>query len=232
MRWFTENWHLFLPKPWDAVLLVFVAIASGAWVGTERQRKEKPAGLRTMALVALGSCAFTLVGYSFTSNTGDAGRVAAQIVTGIGFLGAGVVLRGAGGVQGVTTAATIWVVAAIGMTIGAGYAAGGFGLALLTRGVLTVVGRWEQSFYRDGRASIVTLSFNPEHGKTAIKLERLLAEFSIPSDAVQRADAGNGLQQWSIQFRLPELHHHEFLAELAEMPEVVSIDTKFMGDSK
>ena len=130
MRWFTENWHLFLPKPWDAVLLVFVAIASGAWVGTERQRKEKPAGLRTMALVALGSCAFTLVGYSFTSNTGDAGRVAAQIVTGIGFLGAGVVLRGAGGVQGVTTAATIWVVAAIGMTIGAGYAAGGFGLAL------------------------------------------------------------------------------------------------------
>ena len=142
------------------------------------------------------------------------------------------VLRGAGGVQGVTTAATIWVVAAIGMTIGAGYAAGGFGLALLTRGVLTVVGRWEQSFYRDGRASIVTLSFNLEHGKTAIKLERLLAEFSIPPDAVQSANAGNGLRQWSLQFRLPELHHHEFLAELAEMPEVVSIDTKFMGDRK
>lgn len=95
MRWFIENWRLFLPKPWDAVLLAFVAIVSGAWVGTERQRKEKPAGLRTMALVALGSCAFTLVGYSFTSNTGDAGRVAAQIVIGIGFLGAGVVLRGA-----------------------------------------------------------------------------------------------------------------------------------------
>ena len=98
MRWFTENWHLLLPKPFDAILLVLVAIASGAWVGTERQRKEKPAGLRTMALVALGSCAFTLVGYSFTSNTGDSGRVAAQIVTGIGFLGAGVVLRGTGGV--------------------------------------------------------------------------------------------------------------------------------------
>jgi putative Mg2+ transporter-C (MgtC) family protein len=114
MRWFTESWHLLVPKPWDGALLVFVAIVSGAWVGTERQRKEKPAGLRTMALVALGSCAFTLAGYSFTSNTGDAGRVAAQIVTGIGFLGAGVVLRGAGGVQGVTTAATIWVVAAIG----------------------------------------------------------------------------------------------------------------------
>jgi hypothetical protein len=118
------------------------------------------------------------------------------------------------------------------MTIGAGYAVGGFGLAVLTRSVLTMVGRWEQSFSRGGRASIVTLAVNPEHGKTAIKLERLLAEFSIPPDAVRRADAGNGLQQWSIQFRLPELHHHEFLAELAGMPEVVSIDTKLAGDSK
>jgi putative Mg2+ transporter-C (MgtC) family protein len=189
MRWFTENWHLLLPKPFDAILLVLVAIASGAWVGTERQRKEKPAGLRTMALVALGSCAFTLVGYSFTSNTGDSGRVAAQIVTGIGFLGAGVVLRGTGGVQGVTTAATIWVVAATGMTIGAGYAVGGFGLALVTRAVLNLGGRWEQRFYRSGPASVVTLAFNPDNGKTVIKLDRLLTEFSIPVGAVRRADA-------------------------------------------
>ena len=232
MRWFTENWHLLLPKPWDAALLVLVAIISGAWVGTERQRKEKPAGLRTMALVALGSCTFTLVGYSFTSNTGDSGRVAAQIVTGIGFLGAGVVLRGAGGVQGVTTAATIWVVAAIGMTIGAGYAVGGFGLALATRAVLNLVGRWEERFYKSGHASMVTVAFNPNHGKTVIKLDRLLTEFSIPADAVRSANAGNGLEQWSIQFRLPELHHHEFLAGLADMPEVVSIDTKFTGNSK
>ena len=84
-----------------------------------------------MALVALGSCAFTMVGYAFTSNTGDAGRVAAQIVTGIGFLGAGVLIRGSGGVQGATTAATIWIVAAIGMAIGAGYVAGGMALHCL-----------------------------------------------------------------------------------------------------
>jgi len=221
-----DNWRMHWPGAGTHVLLTLVAVACGAILGSERERHEKPAGLRTMMLVSLGSATFTMVGFSFTSSTGDSGRIAAQIVTGIGFLGAGVVLRGTGGVQGVTTAATIWVVAAIGMTIGAGYAAGGFGLALLTRGVLTVVGRWEQSFYGDGRASIVTLAFNPEHGKTAIKLERLLAEFSIPPDAVQRADAGNGLQQWSIQFRLPELHHHEFLAELAEMPQVVSVDAK------
>ncbi|MGA8657269.1 MAG: MgtC/SapB family protein [Chthoniobacterales bacterium] len=224
MRWFIENWHLLLAKPWDATLLAFVAIISGAWVGTERQRKEKPAGLRTMALVALGSCAFTLVGYSFTSNTGDSGRVAAQIVTGIGFLGAGVLLRGPSGVQGMTTAATIWVVAAIGMTIGAGYAGGGFGLALLTRGVLTLVGRWEQSLFGGSHETIVAIVFNSDNGKTTIKLERVLAEFSIPTDTVRCADAGNERERWSIPYRLPERHHHEFLAALADMPQVVAIE--------
>src|SRR5260370_8975867 len=136
MSWFEESWDGFLPKAWGSIALGVFAVLCGAWVGSERERKEKPAGLRTMALVALGSCAFTMVGYAFTSNTGDAGRVAAQIVTGIGFLGAGVLIRGTGGVQGATTAATIWIVAATGMAIGAGYVAGGIGLALLTRGAL------------------------------------------------------------------------------------------------
>ena len=130
MRWLVENWHALLAKPWDAIALVLLAVLSGAWVGTERQRREKAARVRTMALVALGSCTFTLVGYAFTSNTGDSGRVAAQIVTGIGFLGAGVLLHGPGGVQGMTTAATIWVVAAMGMAFGAGQAGAGVGLAL------------------------------------------------------------------------------------------------------
>src|ERR671925_1532243 len=170
MRWLVENWHALLAKPWDAIALVFLAALSGAWVGTERQRREKAAGVRTMALVALGSCTFTLVGYAFTSNTGDSGRVAAQIVTGIGFLGAGVLLHGPGGVQGMTTAATIWVVAAMGMAIGAGEAGAGLGLALLTWGVLTVVGRWEHSVFGGGRESRVSVVFNPDHGKAVIKL--------------------------------------------------------------
>ena len=118
------------------------------------------------------------------------------------------------------------------MTIGAGYAVGGFGLALVTRAVLNLGGRWEQRFYRSGPASVVTLAFNPDNGKTVIKLDRLLTEFSIPVGAVRRADAGNGLEQWSIQFRLPELHRHELLAGFADMPEVVSIDMKLVGNSK
>jgi putative Mg2+ transporter-C (MgtC) family protein len=224
MHWFVENWHALLAKPWDAMALVVVAVVSGAFVGTERQRREKAAGVGTMALVALGSCTFTLVGYAFTGNTGDSGRVAAQIVTGIGFLGAGVLLRGPGGVHGMTTAATIWVVAAIGMTIGAGQAGAGLGLALLTWGVLTAVGHWEHSVFGGGRESTIAIVFNPDHGKASIKLEHLLAEFSISGGAVQPGERDKEREQWSIHYRLPERAHHEFLAALAQMPEVIAIE--------
>ncbi len=177
-----------------------------------------------MALVALGSCAFTMVGYAFTSNTGDAGRVAAQIVTGIGFLGAGVLIRGTGGVQGATTAATIWIVAATGMAIGAGYVAGGIGLALLTRGVLSLVGRWEQSHFGAKNLSTIGLVFDPDHGKTEIKIEQLLAEFAIGHTLVSRSDAADGRERWLIQFQLTARHAREFLSELAKMPEVYAIE--------
>src|SRR6202049_132372 len=166
MSWLTESWHRFLPQPWAAIVLSIFAVLCGGWVGLERERREKPAGSRTMALVALGSSVFTIVGFTFTSTTGDAGRVAAQIVTGIGFLGAGVLMRGTGGVQGTTTAATIWIVAAMGMAIGAGYVPGGIGLALLVRGVLSVVGRWESSHYGAKNEATIGLVFDPNHGKT------------------------------------------------------------------
>src|SRR5260370_26600762 len=179
MSWLNESWHVRLPKPWAWIALAVFAVVCGAWVGSERERREKPAGLRTMALVALGSCAFTMVGYAFTSNTGDAGRVAAQIVTGIGFLGAGVLIRGPGGIQGATTAATIWIVAATGMAIGAGYVAGGIGLALLTRGVPCLVGRWGQSHFCAKNLSTIGVGFDPDPAKTEIKIEQFLADLAL-----------------------------------------------------
>jgi len=87
MHWLTDNWHSLFPHPWESILLSILALLCGGVVGIERQQKEKPAGIRPMALIALGSATFTMIGFSFTSSTGDSGRVAAQIVTGIGFLG-------------------------------------------------------------------------------------------------------------------------------------------------
>ncbi|HKP19277.1 MAG TPA: MgtC/SapB family protein [Gaiellaceae bacterium] len=119
---------------WEGSLLRLGAAAGlGAVIGLERELDEKAAGLRTHMLVSVGSALFTMVGaYGFHDflATGDPvvradpGRIAAQIVTGIGFLGAGVIFRQGFTIRGLTTAASLWVVAAIGMAAGAGFWAG------------------------------------------------------------------------------------------------------------
>src|SRR5687768_12454562 len=85
----------------------------GAFMGLERELRGHPAGIRTLSLVTLGSCLFT----DISRLLGGEDRVAAQVVTGIGFLGAGVIFREGAGVKGITTAATVWAAAAIGMAI-------------------------------------------------------------------------------------------------------------------
>ncbi len=101
-----------------AVRLVLAGVF-GAAVGYERRSADKPAGLRTLSLVAVGSALFTIISI-FGFENADQSRVAAQIVTGVGFLGAGTILRSGGNISGLTTAATIWATAAIGMAVGSG----------------------------------------------------------------------------------------------------------------
>jgi putative Mg2+ transporter-C (MgtC) family protein len=102
--------------------LMLAAVLGGA-IGWEREHSRKPAGLRTNVLICLGSALITdvsILAASMSSVPSDPGRIAAQIVTGVGFLGAGTIMQGGGAVTGLTTAATLWVVAAIGMAIGFG----------------------------------------------------------------------------------------------------------------
>jgi putative Mg2+ transporter-C (MgtC) family protein len=108
---------------WDVVGRLAIAAALGAAVGIERELREREAGIRTHLLVSLGACLFTIVGaYGFHDfSSVDPTRIAAQVVTGIGFLGAGAIIREGISVRGLTTAASLWVVAAIGMAAGAGY---------------------------------------------------------------------------------------------------------------
>jgi len=115
---------------WDALLRLVVAAGLGAAIGVEREVRDREAGIRTHLLVSLGSALFTIVSaygfHEFLSSgasvvRADPTRIAAQIVTGIGFLGAGAIIREGISVRGLTTAASLWVVAAIGMAAGAGY---------------------------------------------------------------------------------------------------------------
>lgn len=116
--------------PWtevDVVLRLLMAAVVGAAIGLDRERAHKWAGIRTMLLVCLGSALFTIVSmFGFEGLAGNEGqvvdpaRLAAGIVVGIGFLGAGVILHSERGVVGLTTAAAVWAVAAVGVTIGCG----------------------------------------------------------------------------------------------------------------
>src|SRR6266496_5329528 len=103
------------------ILRLTVAAILGGIIGLERQLKHKPAGLRTNMFICFGSALFTVLSGQLAGNLGgDHTRIAAQIIPGIGFIGAGSILHARGGVSGLTTAATIFVVAAIGMCTGAG----------------------------------------------------------------------------------------------------------------
>ena len=103
LNWATHTLRDQVPSPWLAIILVLAAVVCGAIIGAEREQRDKPAGLRTLLLVCLGSALFTMVSFQFTTTTGDSGRVAAQIVTGIGFLGGGAILHSKNSVTGMTT---------------------------------------------------------------------------------------------------------------------------------
>jgi putative Mg2+ transporter-C (MgtC) family protein len=128
---------------WDVLLRLAVAAVLTGAIGLERELRERAAGLRTHMLVGVGSALFTIVSaygwgaFDFSTPEGvvfDPTRIAAQIVTGIGFLGAGAIIRQGLSVRGLTTAAGLWVVAAIGMAAGAGY----YSAALIATGIVLV----------------------------------------------------------------------------------------------
>jgi putative Mg2+ transporter-C (MgtC) family protein len=219
----SEDWHLLLPAPWCNPALVAMAIICGIIIGSERQRHEKPAGLRTMTLVCLGSALFTMLSFAFTSTTGDSGRVAAQIVTGIGFLGAGVILHGRRIVSGVTTAAGIWVAAAIGMAVGAGYALAALVLSILVNRLLVFFFLYETRWHSDLHFSCIALDFLPKSGLTRIRLECVLASYNLDGPSEEWLEPADNLGRLRLRLKLPRVHLYELLSELADVPDVVAI---------
>src|SRR3989441_11303359 len=105
----------------ELFLQLSLATLFGGAIGLERELGGKPAGLRTNILICIGSVLYTKLSVSMAGTNADPTRVAAQIVTGVGFIGAGTILHARGAVVGLTSAATIWVVAAIGVALGAGH---------------------------------------------------------------------------------------------------------------
>lgn len=127
----------------DLWLSLGLAAVLGGAIGVEREIRGKSAGLRTNILICVGAALFTHLSVLLARDGGDPTRIASQVVTGVGFLGAGSILRRGAGVTGLTTAATIWIVAAVGVAVGVGARVEAVGTALLVVLVLTVVRKFE-----------------------------------------------------------------------------------------
>jgi putative Mg2+ transporter-C (MgtC) family protein len=138
--------ELSLADQLDLALRLTVGLVLGAIIGFERELHSQPAGFRTHSVVALGAAIFTVVSaFAFTGPGSDPTRIAAQIVSGIGFIGAGTIIQGRGQVRGLTTAASLWSVAGIGMAAGAalyGVAVAGTALMLIVLSILDRVERY------------------------------------------------------------------------------------------
>ena len=147
---------------WTTIVRLIISFLLGAIVGTERQMRRREAGLRTFTLICLGSTMAMLISiwipqiYPNFLN-GDPGRIAAQVLTGIGFLGAGAIIQSRGSVYGLTTAACIWVVAVIGLAVGAGMFTAAIIVTALTVTILISLERFEKRMLLDGVNKILVI---------------------------------------------------------------------------
>ncbi len=138
-----EAFFSIAPLNWLGLLC---AVVGGGIIGIERQVCGKPVGIRTSALICVGAYVFVTVATAVSNGATDNSRIIGQVVTGVGFLGAGVIMARDGIVVGVTSAAAIWVQAAIGITIGSGYYLSGIKLSFLTVSILVGVNLLENTF--------------------------------------------------------------------------------------
>jgi putative Mg2+ transporter-C (MgtC) family protein len=164
----------------EILLRLTVAAALGAVIGIERDLRRRPAGIRTSLFVCLATALFTILSGEIAHAFGDTGstRIASNIVQGIGFLGAGAILRGAGSVVGMTTAATIFLEAAIGMAVGGGfYAVAGYAAALALFG-LVVIG-WVADRFNLKRRCMVFRITTSHAENVAAEVQKLLAGMKI-----------------------------------------------------
>ncbi len=165
-----------------ATIRLLLSFLLGMLIGLEREANHQPAGLRTHILISIGSTVVMLISIfipqTFTGFVSDPGRIAAQVVSGIGFLGAGAILKFGADVKGLTTAASIWAMAAIGLAVGAGM----YAIGLISGGVvlfaLTVMNLFEQYTFKERTLRKIVIEVKKKDTNTST-LEKILKEFDV-----------------------------------------------------
>jgi putative Mg2+ transporter-C (MgtC) family protein len=204
-----------------------VAILCGGLIGIERERRGKAAGFRTNTLICLGSAIYMFASDLLFLRLGitntDPTRIAAQVVTGIGFLGAGTIIQSQGTVTGLTTAATIWVVAGIGVLIGAGFPLLGVLCTLLVLMTLVLLVKVEPRLL--GKCHFVTadIVFRDTGGETRSAIGTILADHDIDASKFEVTDGGEAVSKIRLSYCDKHPSHHRFLSELWRLRGIIEI---------
>jgi putative Mg2+ transporter-C (MgtC) family protein len=214
---------------WDEltqfIISALVAVICGVIIGLERESKGKPAGVRTLVLICLGSTLYVKVGLLLATAQSDPARVSAQIVTGIGFLGAGAIIQKSeqGYVAGLTTAASIWVTAAVGMIVGAGH----YLLAVAAVTIVVLALRFlmdlEGFLFYASTVEVKKISFEPNFGKTRWTLLGYLEENMIRPDEYAFRDEDRTTPILELKYVHKNRNHRSFLAQVASLPEILEM---------
>ena len=207
----------------ELLLQVVLATLLGGAVGIERELSGKPAGLRTNILICVGATLFTVLSLKLSGGRGDPARVAAQILPGVGFIGAGTILHARGSVTGLTSAATIWVVAAIGMALGAGAYTEAVGTTLLVMLILAGLGFFEKLIARHSTRSHVLIHAKPE--TSALEdLESLIRRSGLEVERVESRRENVDLVI-ELDLRGPKRLHDQAKLSILHHPLVRTVST-------
>ncbi len=195
----------------DFFFKILLAIILGGFIGVERERRKKPAGLKTHILIAIGATIFTYVSINLT-NTGDTSRIAAQIVSGIGFIGAGTIFTARKIITGLTTAATLWVSAAIGMLIGADFVIASI-IATLTIAVFLWFAKLVTSTVRES-GEIYALSVHLKGAGTLEHIDTLIKRFNLTVSNKKFHQTPANHLSLQLKYRATPATHYLFLRKL------------------
>ncbi len=217
---------LFRHEHWlrlELLVQLVLAVILGGVIGLERELKGKPAGLRTNILISIGATLFTVLSMRMAAEKGDPGRVAAQILAGVGFIGAGTILHTRGAVTGLTSAATIWVVAAIGMALGTGAYVEAVGATALVMIVLTGLARIEKLVA--ARSSITRLLVHLRPGAEAVEgIEDLVKRTGLELERIEARQENVDLVV-ELELRGPKRLHDQLLIGLMHHAGVRSVSS-------
>ena len=208
------------PELVETILRLGVALVLGSAIGFERQWNQKMAGLRTNALVALGSCGFVV--FSTMVGQGDPTRVAGQVVSGIGFLGAGVIMKEGFTIRGLSTAASIWMTAAIGVIIGIGFYGAAISATVVMLTAMTALGQLEKVLPHQTTLHL-SLVYPNDHTPSADDIRERMKRhgFAVIDWSFHYCESSNHFQYDLVLQAVGECQSHNLVGDLSRSHEVV-----------